>query len=111
MQDRAAPWVHAISVAVVAAATYWTEAAVPRISKAALLMAVVVGTARGVGWWLGRPKRDREREHQSYNRTGLIKVRQRAVNRAVHDVINALAVLKAEVDLAVAETFPEEKEG
>lgn len=109
MRDRAAPWVHAISVAVVAAVTYWTEAAVPKVSKAALLVAVMVGTARGLGWWLGRPKR--EREHQSYNRTGLIKIRQRALNRAVHDVINALAVLKAEVDLAVAETFPEEKEG
>jgi hypothetical protein len=108
MRDAAAPWLHALAVAMSAAASYWAIAIVPHADRAVLIGAIVFGVGRGFGW-LVRPRRNGFLNGFAFTRSGSIKYRQKEVARHLHALINALAILKAEVDLIVAENFPEDR--
>jgi hypothetical protein len=107
MRDAAAPWLHALAVALSAAASYWALALVPHADRAVLIGALVFGVGRALGWMV-RPKRNGLLNGFAFSRSGSIKYRQKEVVRHLHALINALAILKAEVDLIVAENFPVE---
>lgn len=95
-----APWVHALTISAGAMLSYWSEARHFEITRAAVIAAVVFGIARGGGWFLGRVQ-PRPIRHVSPKTLQQLEKLEAAINGDIHDLVNVLAILKADLGLAI----------